>query len=136
MYLGIDTSCYTTSVAIVSDDGEIVADINVFMHLGAIVEYDNDNSVIWISKNNQKIGMYMFDNVMYVFKGSIRYTANAKYFTYVENNAIYVPVNSICKEFGFKTKYNASTNTVNLFSNEVLQAQHKYKMSQSSSGYF
>lgn len=26
MFLGIDTSCYTTSVAIVSDDGEIVAD--------------------------------------------------------------------------------------------------------------
>lgn len=117
-------------------NGEIMADINAFMYLGAIVEYDSTNSVIWISKNNQKIGMYLFDNVMYVFKGSNRYTVNTKYFTYVESNTIYVPVASICNEFGFIAKYNEAQNRINLFSNEVLTAQRKYKMSQSTSGYF
>ena len=31
MYLGIDTSCYTTSVAIVSDEGEILADKRILL---------------------------------------------------------------------------------------------------------
>ncbi len=34
MYLGIDTSCYTTSVAIVSDSGEVVADKRIVLTVG------------------------------------------------------------------------------------------------------
>ena len=34
MFLGIDTSCYTTSVAIVSENGEIVADRRILLSVG------------------------------------------------------------------------------------------------------
>lgn len=34
MYLGIDTSCYTTSVAIVSENGEIAADRRIVLSVG------------------------------------------------------------------------------------------------------
>ena len=34
MFLGIDTSCYTTSVAVVTDEGEIVADKRILLKVG------------------------------------------------------------------------------------------------------
>lgn len=108
-------------------NGNISADINVFSGLGAVLQYDSDNNVIWIRKNNVKVGMYINDNVLYVFKGNNRYTVTCDNGSFIQNSCIYVPVTEICTVFGFEAVYNHSTKQTFLYSNEVLKAAYSIK---------
>ena len=105
-----------------SRNGEIMVDMRVFGQLGAICEYDSENSVIWIGKNNEKVGMYLYDSELYVFKGSTRYTESADCITYVKNSNIYVPARAICKVFNFIISENGTK--IKFYSNEVLKAEY------------
>jgi len=116
----------------------ILADVNVFSGIGAQLEYDSENDVIWVRKNNVEIGMYIGDNRIYVFKGSGNYAVDAEYNSFVSGGSIYVPVTDICEVFGFEAVNEEKSKAVKLFSNEILEASHSVKFdaeSESSSHY-
>lgn len=100
----------------------ILGDINVFSGVGAVLDYDSDNNVLWIRKNNVKIGMYVNDDVLYVFKGNNRYTVTCTNASFVQNSCIYVPITEICEVFGFEAVYDTDTKKTYLYSNEVIEA--------------
>lgn len=103
-------------------NGSILGDINVFSGVGAVLDYDSDNNVLWIRKNNVKIGMYVNDDVLYVFKGNNRYTVTCANASFVQNSCIYVPITEICEVFGFEAVYDTDTKKTYLYSNEVIEA--------------